>query len=182
MSPKAKGQSDPRVKQLIDYAHDTYKKKFGVKMLISAADGKQVKIALGAHDLVKLKQYWDFFLNYGGDDWRIMGATKDLKSFCSVINRIVQMKAKSKPRDPEPEPERKAQNYHARQAGLDRQVDEYIGQIPPETLEERLQQIQTDLIRSHPYAGTWEPETLRDTAKGILRDKCAEYLQQSHRR
>lgn len=94
MNPRKKGgcAPNPQVKQLIDFAFQTYRAKYGVKLIVSAADGAQVKRVLKTlDDLELLKRYWSFFLNYRGDDFTIKNATKDIKTFCCHINRLVQL-------------------------------------------------------------------------------------------
>ncbi len=83
---------DINIPYFIGHAFETHKEKLNEKLCFSGREAKIVEKLLQQIELDRLKMYWDFFLQYpkNGDDWRLKGATKDIKTFGSLINHILQ--------------------------------------------------------------------------------------------
>ncbi len=56
-----------------------------------------MKRILGSLDFEACQKYWRIFLDYSGNDFILSQATRDIKTFCAHINRIVQLTKRSTP-------------------------------------------------------------------------------------
>lgn len=81
---------DTNVHQFIKYSYTAYKTTFDKKLSFLGGETDKINKLLRQITFDALCSYWDFFVNYRGDDWKLTGSTKDINGFYSNINRITQ--------------------------------------------------------------------------------------------
>lgn len=154
---------DPRVRKFVDYAYQTYREKYGQRLVITGADTANTKRVLITVELERLKQYWDWYLHYSGDDWQLKTATRDIKTFCGHINRIVQQ-CRIKPEITTTSPLGEDTVYA--ETATSERADELFSTFDPSEREKRIAEIEQRLVKTHPG---WDRKTYRNTAIAILK-------------
>jgi hypothetical protein len=154
---------DPRVKQFVDYAFTTYRKKYHTRLVITGADTANTKRVLATVELERLKQYWDWFLHYNGQDFVLQNATRDIKTFCGYINRIEQ-KCRIKPQITITEPDEN--DIVWAEVAASTRAEELFNTMDPLERKKRLTEIERRLIDTHPG---WDTKVYHDSCIAILK-------------
>ena len=169
---KMKKTVNPDVRKFVDYAFKAYREKYSERLVISGADTSAVKRILRTFTLQRLEVYWDFFLNYNGSDWRLSGATKDIKTFCSIINRIVQIAQIGPKRKAVPPIEEQEtfipEGYQDLQRG-----EELFNTMNVIPRDKRIAKIIAEL-KQNPKCVGLEPKTLRNSAIAVLKERLVD--------
>lgn len=166
---------DINIPYFIAHAFETHKEKLNEKLCFSGREAKIVEKLLQQIELDRLKMYWDFFLQYPkkGDDWRLKGATRDIKTFGSLINHILQTAQIATKQTPIQQQDTFIPDgYEDLQRG-----EELFNTLDPIIRGERVSQI-IDQLKKNPKCVGLEPKTLQDSAIAILEEKLVQEVKQ----
>jgi len=174
MNARRKGTSsppDPQVREFIDHAHRTYLEKYGRKLTDIPSGARAVKGLLKAwDDLELLKRCWDFFLRYQGDDWQIKDATRDLKNFGRLAERIFQKHPQLKGKVPENS--RRHEIVKAPDVPpAETEPDMKPSGMSDEGWEKKIRGQEAKLKWKYPASRSWGPELIRQTAIANLKNE-----------
>lgn len=161
---------NPDVRTFTDHAFTTYRDKYQTRLIISGADTANAKRVLKTVEFHRLCQYWDWFLHYDGDDWQIKKATRDIKTFCGLINRIIQQCqiAPTITTTAQPGDDIVFAEVRATTRG-----EELYATMNPLEREYRLADIRRTLRKNETYAN-WDRETMDNTAIAMLKSELSE--------
>lgn len=91
-----KKKTNPDIRLFLDYAHVTYREKFGEKIYINGRCGTVIERLLNCFEIEKLKELWDKFLILSETDDFVAEAGCSIPVFESCINKLNSGRRKKK--------------------------------------------------------------------------------------